>query len=41
MAGWQKDLPEILSHGKFGEPSEQEIELELLKRKAALEEGSY
>jgi phage shock protein A len=41
MSGWQKNLSQILPDGKFGEPSEQEIELELLKRKEALEEESY
>jgi phage shock protein A len=41
MSGWQKDISEIVPDDKFGEPSEQEIELELLKRKEALEEGSY
>jgi phage shock protein A len=36
MSGWQKNLPEIVAGGKFGELTEQEIELELLKRKEAL-----
>lgn len=36
MHGWQNDLSEIVPNGKFGEPSEAEIELELLKRKEAL-----
>jgi len=36
MSAWQKDLSEIVPDGKFGELSEQEIELELLKRKEAL-----
>ncbi len=37
LSGWQKDLSKIVPDGKFGELSEQEIELELLKRKEALE----
>jgi len=41
MSGWQKDLSQIVPDGKFGDPSEQEVELELLKRKEALEEESY
>ena len=41
VSGWQKDLAEIIPDGKFGELSEQEIELELLKRKEALGNGSY
>ncbi len=41
MHAWQNDLSEIVPHGKFGELSEEEIELELLKRKAALGTESY
>ncbi len=33
---WQNDLSEIVPDGKYGELSEEEIELELLKRKEAL-----
>ena len=40
MSGWSKDLAEIIPDGKFGELSEQEIELELLKRKESLGNGS-
>jgi len=40
MAEWQKDLSEIVPDGIFGELSEQEIELELLKRKEALDNES-
>jgi hypothetical protein len=36
MSGRHQDLSEIVPDGKFGELSEQEIELELLKRKEAL-----
>jgi len=36
MHGWQNDLAETVPHGKFGDLSEAEIELELLKRKEAL-----
>lgn len=35
-SGRQRDLAEVLAHGKLGELSEAEIELELLKRKEAL-----
>jgi phage shock protein A len=41
MSGWHKDLSAIVPLGKPGEPSEPEIELELLKRKEALGEKSY
>jgi hypothetical protein len=37
VSGWQNDLAEITPIGKFGELSEEEIELELLKRKEALD----
>lgn len=36
MHAWQNDLAEIDQAAKFGELSEEEIELELLKRKEAL-----
>jgi len=36
MHGWQSDPVETVPNNKFGELSEEEIELELLKRKEAL-----
>ena len=36
MHGWQSDPAETVPNNKFGELSEEEIELELLKRKEAL-----
>ena len=36
VSGWQNDLTDIAPLGKFGELSEEEIELELLKRKEAI-----
>ncbi len=36
MQEWQNDLSEIVPDGKYGELSEEEIELELLKRKETL-----
>jgi phage shock protein A len=38
---WQNDLSGIVPDGKLGELSEEEIELELLKRKAAFGTESY
>lgn len=36
VSGWQNDLSGIVPDGKLGELSEEEIELELLKRKETL-----
>jgi len=41
MSEWHKSPSDIVPDGKFGELSEPEIELELLKRKEALGAKSY
>jgi hypothetical protein len=37
MQQWEKDVIDPVADVGFGEPADQEIELELLKRKDALE----